>query len=245
MFDWIYLVWYGRYPFRVTQIVYLAELVLLVAIIINHELWARKSAATDSDVNEEKDVKEEKGFNKILKDINKTVKVNPVYILMIALLIFSGFRFGIPVMKSAKDQIKAFRKMSVCFTELEDYLEAHPDNFYFFDMSHLYYTEDTLRFKKAEYENYVYMGSWMPLSPWYNHKLESYGITDPDNDLLNKDNVYILYQTVDFDTREFLDKYFTDHEELSSIEVIDTFTSSNGFNYEILKPIDNNNLTTE
>ena len=39
MFDWVYLIWFGRYPFRVTQIIYVAELVLLIALILKEELW--------------------------------------------------------------------------------------------------------------------------------------------------------------------------------------------------------------
>lgn len=126
--------------------------------------------------------------------------------------------------------------MSVCFVELEDYLSSHPDNFYFFDMSHLYFTEDTLSFKKKPIENYVYMGSWMPNSPWYNNKMKAWGFDTPTEGLLEKDNVYIIYQQVDFDTRDFLDYYFEEHFPGTKIEVVDTFESSNGFVYEILKP---------
>ncbi|MCR5753991.1 MAG: hypothetical protein K6G30_04130, partial [Acetatifactor sp.] len=128
MTDWIYLVWFGRYPFRVTQIIYLAELVCLVAVLINYELWANRKAFT----------------------------------AMLVGIVFLSFRFGFPVMRNANAQIKDFRAMSVCFPELEEYLEVHSDNFYYFDMSHLYYMEDTLAFEPSDYENYVYMGSWMP-----------------------------------------------------------------------------------
>ena len=49
-------------------------------------------------------------------------------------------------------------------------------------------------------------------------------------------SVYIIYQQVDFDTRDFLDYYFEEHFPETKIEVVDTFVSSNGFVYEILKP---------
>jgi hypothetical protein len=155
---------------------------------------------------------------------------------MLVLILAAGFRFGIPVMKKNYESIKGFREMSVCFSELEDYLFAHSENFYFFDMSHLYYMEDTLSFEKSEYENYVYMGSWMPKSPWYNNKMKAWGFDSPTEGLLERDNVYILYQQVDFDTRDFLDYWFEEHFPGSRIEVKDTFTSSNGFVYEVLKP---------
>jgi hypothetical protein len=66
--------------------------------------------------------------------------------------------------------------------------------------------------------------------------MKEWGIDNPAEALLEKDNVYIVYQEVDFDTRDFLDYYFEEHYPGTSIEVVDTFESSNGFKYEILKP---------
>ena len=215
MFDWFYLVWNGRFPFRVTQIIYIAELVLLTAIIIKYEL------AFISDKKE---------------NTKKKIGINPAAVVLIVAITAAVIRFGFPVMKKNYESIKGFREMSVCFVELEDYLEDHPDNFYFFDMSHLYYMEELLSFEKKPYENYVYMGSWMPNSPWYNNKMKAWGFETPTEGLLEKDNVYIIYQQVDFDTRDFLDYYFEEHFPGTKIEVVDTFVSSNGFVYEILKP---------
>ena len=215
-FDWFYLEWVARDPFRVTQIIYMAELVLLVAIILEHGLWE---------------------FNGIWKARGERKLVHPVFAIMIAGIIFSGIRFGAPVMRDVYQHITGVRKMSVCFKELENYLGKHPDNFYYFDMSHLYYMEDALSFVPAEYENYVYMGSWMPNSPWYREKLERFGITDPAEALLNNEHVFILYQQVDFDTRDFLDDYFEEHFPGTGLKVVEEFTSSNGFSYEVLKPV--------
>ena len=216
MFDWIYLVWNGRFPFRVTQIIYIAELVVLLSVIIKNELW-KKENPTDN--------KKEK------------VSFNVIYAIMFACIVAVSLRFGLPVMKKNYESVKGFEKMSVCFEELEDYFDDHSENFYFFDMSHLYYMEDTLAFEKSPYENYVYMGSWMPNSPWYNNKMKAWGIDNPGESLIEKDNVYIVYQQVDFDTRDFLDYYFEEHFHGTHIEVVYTFVSSNGFVYEILKPI--------
>ena len=45
--DWVYLVWIGRYPFRVTQIIYIAEALLLIAIILRYELWQKPVEKND------------------------------------------------------------------------------------------------------------------------------------------------------------------------------------------------------
>ncbi len=217
-FDMFYLVWNGRYPFRVTQIVFIAGLVLLFAIIVENELWVLERKKDPE--------KDDAAGRKIF---------NPAFAVFIIAILAVSLRFGLPVTIKEFKQAKATDEYSICFEELEDYLESHKENFYLFDMSHLYYCEDTLAFGKEPFENYVYMGSWMVNSPWYKHKLEENGIKNVGADLIEKDNFYIIYQQVDFDTREFLDYYFDEHFPGAHIDQVDSFTSSNGFVYEILK----------
>lgn len=211
MFDWIYLVYNGRYPFRVTQIIYVAELFLLVAIAIKYRFW-------------------ERAFKKPVPRL----KISPVFIGSVLVICFISFRFGIPVMRNIKNEAIGFDKMSVCFSELEDYLEDHPDNFYFFDMTNLHYKERTLGFGESAYENYVYMGSWITNSPWYNGKLKAHGIDDPAVSLIERDDLYIIYQVDNVENRDFLDEYFEEHFPGTIINKADEFVSSNGFVYEIL-----------
>ncbi len=211
MFDWIYLVYNGRYPFRVTQIIYVAELFLLVAIAIKYRLWERAF---------------KKPFTRL--------KISPVFIASVLVICFIAVRFGLPVMRNVKNEAIGFDKMSVCFSELEDYLEDHPDNFYFFDMTNLHYKERTLGFGESAYENYVYMGSWITNSPWYNDKLKAHGIEDPAVSLVERDDLYIIYQVDNTGSRDFLDEYFEEHFPGTKINKADEFVSSNGFVYEIL-----------
>ena len=70
MFDWLYLVWNGRFPFRVTQIIYIAELVLLIAIIIRYQLW---------------EFERKKKEDKI---------INPVFLTMLLFILAAAIRFG-------------------------------------------------------------------------------------------------------------------------------------------------------
>nr|MCR5754920.1 hypothetical protein [Acetatifactor sp.] len=73
-----------------------------------------------------------------------------------------------------------------------------------------------------------------PNSPWYQHKMEKEDITDIARALYEDDHVFLIYQVVDFDTRDFLDDYYAEHFPGTSLKVVDTFTSSNGFVYEII-----------
>jgi hypothetical protein len=211
MFDWIYLVFMGRYPFRVTQIIYVAELFFLVGLVIKYELWNREKPL-----------------------IFKKAKMSIVYMIAVLMIAVISIRFGLPVAKSAKGTVQAFNSLSVCFQELEDYLEAHPENFYFFDMTSLHYRENTLDFTESPYENYVYMGSWITNSPWYNNKLAANGIDDPGQALVARDDLYIIFQVGEGYNRDFLDDYFEEHYPGSKVEKVTEFLSSNGFVYEIL-----------
>lgn len=213
MFDWIYLVSYGRYPFRVTQIIYIAELLSLIAIIIRHCLWKKKENA---------DRKKESAF-----------KIYSCALAVLALII--SVRFALPVAADVGKTVKAFDGLSVSFVELEQYLEKHQDNFYFFDMSNLHYRERALSFKPAEYENYVYMGSWLANIPLYNEKLKKHGITDPAKALAERDDLFIIYQEYDGGSWEFLNNYFKEHFPGTSLEIADKLTTTNGFVYLFLQ----------
>lgn len=202
-FLWVYLIYGGRFPSRVTQIIFVCEIVLLVGVVIKRKLWEKKPAGIFLYVG-------------------------------IILIILSAIRFGLPVAKKQIGEVQSWYDFSVCFRELEEYLSKHPENRYYFDMSHLYYMEETLG-KPGEYENYVYMGSWMPNSPWYDEKLRSWGIEDVGAALIDKKDVYLIYQPVDFDTRDFLDDYYAEHYPGSRLRVVDRFVASNGMEYEILK----------
>lgn len=212
MFDWCYLVYYGRYPYRVTQIIYLAELFLLIALFIGHRLWERKK-----------------------EKITAKLRISPLFIVSIVFILFIVIRFGVPSTAKAVNTAKGFDWLSTSFVELESYLEEHPDNFYFFDMSNLHYRERALEFRSRPYENYLYMGSWITNSPWYNNKLKAEGIDDPAIALIERDDLYIIYQVTDGYTRDFLDEYFEEHFPGAKVEKTYELVTTNGFVYEFLQ----------
>lgn len=210
MFDWIYLVYNGRYPFRVTQIIFIAELFCLIGIAINYKIW-------------ELPVISFKG--KLLR---------PLTALMFLGIIGISIRFGIPVVKDVKYSTVAFGDLSTSFVELEEYLEDHPNNFYYLEMSNLHYREKTLDTRIRPYENYIYMGSWVVNSPWYKHKLERHGIENPAQAIINRDDIFIIYQVTDLYSRDYLDDLFEEHYPGTVVEKVDELVTSNGFVYEFL-----------
>ncbi len=163
----------------------------------------------------------------------------------VLLLCAACIRFGVPVARAHIAETRSFYEFSSSYRELQDYLAANRDKFYYFDMSHLYFEEEV--FEKPEMlrnaagkavhaqHNYLYMGSWMPNSPWYDKVFTQLGITDIGEALTAKDNVYLLYQEVDFDSWDFLKRYYEDHYPGCELRVVDEFTTTNGTKYDIIK----------
>ncbi|MBQ8117119.1 MAG: hypothetical protein IJ794_07430 [Lachnospiraceae bacterium] len=221
LFLWVYLIDGGRFPTRVTQIIFTAELFLLVGIVLRHRLW------------------------EVLM-IRRAGKVFPAGAVMCVLLLCAAcIRFGVPVARAHIAETRSFYEFSSSYRELQDYLAANRDKFYYFDMSHLYFEEEV--FEKPEMirdaagktvhaqHNYLYMGSWMPNSPWYDKVFAQLGITDIGEALMTKDNVYLLYQEVDFDSWDFLKRYYEEHYPGCELRVVDEFTTTNGTKYDIIK----------
>ena len=162
------------------------------------------------------------------------------------LLCLACARFGVPVAKAHIGEARSWYEFSSSYRELQEYLAENSDKFYYFDMSHLYFEEEvferprlirdeaTGRMVQAK-DNYLYMGSWMPKSPWYDKVFSELGVEDIGEALITHENIYLLYQEVDFDSWDFLIQYYADHYPGSRLEIVDTFVTSNGTKYDIIK----------
>ncbi len=222
MFLWIYLIDRGRFPARVTQIIYVAEVFLLVGIVIKHELW--------------KVFMVKRGEHRLPAGMAAGILI----------LCLACIRFGVPVAKAHMSEARSWYEFSESYRELQDYLTVNNDKFYYFDMSHLYFEEEVFQKPRMVYDmatgkqvparnNYLYMGSWMPHSPWYDTVFADLGITDVGEALISHENVYLLYQEVDFDSWDFLERYYEEHYPGSFLRVVDEFTASNGTKYDVIK----------
>lgn len=221
-FLWIYLIDGGRFPTRVTQIIYVAELFLLIGIAIRHRLWKMLVVRTE--------------------DMAFPAGAVGCVVLLCAVCA----RFGEPVAQAHISETRSWYEFSSSYRELQEYLTAHQDNFYYFDMSHLYFEEEVFEEPRMVYDetsgkmaraqhNYLYMGSWMPKSPWYDKVFAQLGITDAGAALITDDRVFLLYQEVDFDSWDFLERYYGEHYPGSELRVVDEFVTSNGTKYDIIK----------
>ena len=221
-FLWIYLIDGGRFPTRVTQIIYTAELFMLVGIAIRYRLW--------------------KVF--VVRKGDKAFPVGAVF--GVVLLCAACARFGVPVARAHISEVHSWYDFSSSYRELQEYFAENSDKFYYFDMSHLYFEEEVFEQPRMVYDealgemahaqhNYLYMGSWMAKSPWYDKVFDKLGITDAGEALITDDRVFLLYQEVDFDSWDFLERYYEEHYPGSELRVVDEFVTSNGTKYDIIK----------
>ncbi len=221
-FDWIYLILGGRYPFRVTQIIFTADLFLLIGLILKYRLWTIGQRTWRKHV------------------------LYPAAVVTVFLCCAACIRFGLPVAKGNISMVNSWYRFSACYRELEDYLYDHPDNFYYFDMTSLYFMEEVLApprtvtdpdtgKEKILQHNYLYMGSWMPNSPWYDAVLRQQDISDIGQALISKSNVYLIYQPVADEEPIFLQDYYDDHYPGTILQKIDELQTSTGMRYEFWK----------
>lgn len=219
MVIWTYLLYYGRLPARVSQAVYLAELILLLAIAWKYRVWE-----TDCETDSRR--KSLIGF----------------WSLSILCIVFIMFRFGMPKAQAAKYEANGRLTFSQAFVDIKHYFNEHPENFYYLDMNSFgSFTEDALQGHKDEYGNFLFMGSWVPHSPWYSEKFERQNLLETDAaKAAFEDNVYFVFMKTDATGYDYLIDFYAENYPDVSIELVEEVTMSNDITFQILKGYSNN-----
>lgn len=219
MFIWAYLLYYGRLPARVSQAVYLAELVLLLGIAWKYRIW-------------ETGCKADSGRKSLIG----------FWSLSILCIVFIMFRFGMPKAEAAKYEASGRLNFSQAFIDIKDYFGEHPENFYFLDMNSFgSFTEDALQGHRDEYGNFLFMGSWVPHSPWYAEKFERQGILETDAaKAAFENNVYFVFMKTEATGYDYLIDFYAENYPDVSIELVEELTVSNDVTFQILKGYSNN-----
>lgn len=215
---WIYLLFHGRYPFRVSQSVYLAELTILLAITFGNKLWEFSKRETHT------------------KFLSKNRICKAFWIITITFLSFICLRFGFPKAKAIAWESSSRLQFSQAYADIKKFFSSHPDNFYYLDMnSFSSITEDALQTTTGDYENFIYMGSWLPNSPWYDRKLEKAGILNPAEALYKDPHVFAVFMNTPVTGYEYLTNFYAENYPGISLEVIETVPVSGDLQFLILK----------
>lgn len=209
MIIWSYLMYIERYPTRVTQGVYIAELLILLGISWKNKLWE----------------------GVIHKKATRTF-------WCITLVIFVGIsvRFGIPKAIGAGYESRGRLVYSQSYIDMKDYFKAHPENFYYLDTNSFgNFTREALSTGREEYGNFMFTGSWLPKSPLYEEKLRREGITDVTAALFEDPHVYIVFMDNEMTDYEYLSTLYREDYNGRELKTVEDVTTSNGLVFHIMK----------
>jgi len=213
MVIWAYLLYYGRLPARVSQAIYLTELVLLLAIAWKYRIW-------ESDTEKQK----KPGIF--------------FWSLSVLCIVFIMFRFGMPKAEAAKYEANGRLTFSNAFVDIKQYFREHPDNFYYLDMNSFgSFTEDALQGHKDDYGNFLFMGSWVPHSPWYAEKFVRQNIAEDEaaRAVFEDPQVYLVFMKTENTGYEYLIDFYRENYPGVTIQLEEEVTVSSDVTFQILK----------
>lgn len=206
-FTWLYLLYKGRYPERVTQSLFLTEFMALLALLAI--LLARHRA------------------KKIF------LWTMTAALLLTSLSAVSFGRRGVP---QAKGSAAGLMEFSATYQELKDYCVSHPENFYFLDVYTVaFYTEPVLHTAPDRTPNYLALGSWASTSPLSRALLASRGIEDAGASVVEDDSVYLIFLEDETFSGEYLFAYYRSVYPNARFTLTDSWEGSNGVTFAVYK----------
>ncbi len=208
---WLYLLFIGRSLPRVTQGIYVMELLMLLAIIIGNKLYCNFLKR-----------------KKILKLL--------IYGACIGIVLFSCLKWSIPNTRIIIDNNKSQLINSSAYEEIRLYFYENEDNLYLLDtLSFSYFTEDAFAKTPESHHNFVLLGSWVANSPWTDSILQQYGYSSYEAAALEQNNVFFVFMNTEQTNYDYLNDYFNEISPGSSLKVADTVQCSNGIEFNILQ----------
>lgn len=180
MFSWMYVVYEGRYPMRISQSLFLAEAGVL-AVILCHEVLRKRAK----------------------QSWKSCLTIAAAAFFFLSLSAFSYVRlkhvFAENTWRLAESQD---------LRDLKDYCEANREYFYFVDTKSI--TNDTEPVFDAEggrFEHYIVFGGWLSDSPAFLDKLELAGVSDAENAIVDG-RARIIVENEERCPTDYLENYF-------------------------------------
>ncbi|MDE6531887.1 MAG: hypothetical protein K2K96_14125 [Lachnospiraceae bacterium] len=184
---WIYLLAEGRYPERITISLYLIELLVLLAMIVD------------------KRTRPEQMIENRISSIVNRMGIALVGIVLMILSLETAYQVLPKTLEARAQQLEINREEDQLF----DFMKSHPENLYLLDVySVVYHTEYAVRDYDDSYENYLLLGGWVAGSPLVTEKLTGWGYESAFDALERGENVYlVLKEGVGMDLKELEDFY--------------------------------------
>lgn len=217
---WIYLLAQGRYPERVVTSLYLIELLVLLAMMIDS--WKETGSGS---------VGKLRNKNRNISDIPASMEQRIGHIVNRMGIVLAGIFLMILAWETAYQTIPKTmearaRQLEVNREEdpLFEYMKEHSENLYLLDVyAAVYHTEYAVRDYDDTYENYLLLGGWTAGSPLVTEKLAGWGYASAFDALERGRNVYLaLKEGVGMDIKEVEDFYLWRTGETAVFQKVET-----------------------
>lgn len=185
--SWMYLIMRGRMVDRVNNSLYLAEALILGAMLFMECRYLMQSHHTGSGSQDDPDEAEGKAAHRLPQYCR-------LWPLTAAALV--GVLLAVPAVR-AVDKVNNEQERRIQVNRewelLRDYFAEHTDNYYLLDVySTVSYSEPMFVGVDNSYRNFDICGGWAAKSPIYAQKLAVMGIGNLQSDLMNMNNVYFV-----------------------------------------------------
>lgn len=220
---WIYLLAEGRYPERIVISLYLIELFVLLAMIVDALSLLSKHFSSGSMSQQSCDMENksvpsgntpdqndppspERILEKRISSIVNRMGIALAGIVLMILSLETAYQVLPKTLEARAQQLEINREEDQLF----DFIKSHPENLYLLDVySVVYHTEYAVRDYDGSYENYLLLGGWVAGSPLVTEKLTGWGYESAFDALERGGNVYLaLKEGVGMDIKELEDFYF-------------------------------------
>lgn len=177
---WLFLIYKGRYPERVTLSLYILEIVMLLFILLRT----------------------------LLTNPNEFSKLRTAFCLVTVLAV-SAFVVvkDISIVTKTDTEYRAVCDSNSEYEALYSYLSNHKDNYYYLDVfSALYRTEKVLKVHTGT-DNYMLLGGWMVKHPLCEERISSTGYSSVKEGLLSDKKTFVVIREGYVTTEDMLNAW--------------------------------------
>lgn len=183
---WGLILYQGRYPDRITQSLYLVELLMLLSLFL---LYCKELKT---------------GWVK---------KYYKVFLWAAALFVcVPSFYTGVQKAWAVKGENAGKLYFGISYRQLKEYCAQYPDNLYLIDMNSAGFFTcsvfQTPEDKEDLCRNLLPLGSWPVKSPLVAENLKEYGVVDPKEDLVDRDQIFFVFKDSDATPNAYLTEFY-------------------------------------
>lgn len=208
---WMFILMRGRAPERITHSLYMVEFALLAAMCARMLVRCRKA-------------------------IGKGV----VFVMTAAFCLITVGGMADNIARVQADQ-EWREKTNQSWLAIDAYCRSHKENFYFEDVySTVSFSHRLFGQRDNTYANYDILGGWMCKSPLYDEKLGRYDIGSVSEDLLGRNDLYVIMSDAELADRglDWLTDYYRAQGIMAVVEQADRIDEGYGVYQVTMESLD-------